>query len=76
MSVSRFNRHIGRKQGMALRWRASREKHLGPLPEVQTRQRIRATRRKEALKHITELYGGELRRIRRAMAFVLAKRER
>lgn len=60
MSATRFSRHIGH------------EKTLGPLPDVLTRQRKRAARRKAALKFINDRWGGEPRRIKRAMAFRLA----
>ena len=74
MSLSRFNRHIGNKKGQAFRWRAWRDKTLGPLPDVMTRQRKRAARRAAALAFIYQKWGGESRRMIRAMAFRLATR--
>jgi hypothetical protein len=79
MSKTRFNRHIGNKKGMALRWRASREKHLGPLPDIATRQRRRAERRKRVWAGMSrenvlcDEHGIIPRRIRRSMAFKRAK---
>jgi hypothetical protein len=74
MSQSRFNRHIGNKKGMALRWRSKFEPGVVPEDKL-TRQRKRALRRLGALIFINENYGPEPRRIRRSMAFMLAKRK-
>lgn len=53
------------------RWKASG----GPYPNKPSRQQRRAYKRKQALGVITGEYGGEPRRIRRAIAFTLAKRK-
>lgn len=75
MSATRFNRHIGNKKWQAFRWRAKLDPGV-KLPDIPTRQRKRAARRKAALAYMLENWGGESRRTRRSMAFTLAKRDK
>lgn len=45
------------------------------IPDRFTRQQSRNLKRQEAFRAITMKFGGELRKVRRAMAFALAKRK-
>lgn len=78
MSATRFNRKVGKRHGQ---WLARRDKSIGPLRDVLTRQARRILARAKAwalLSHENrprDDRGPIPRRVRRSMALALAKRK-